>query len=28
VPLPKEFRRHTLHPFRNPDSNCMQPLLL
>jgi hypothetical protein len=28
VPLPKEFRRHTLHPFRNPDSNSMQSLLL
>ncbi|HTS09516.1 MAG TPA: hypothetical protein VMP68_28385 [Candidatus Eisenbacteria bacterium] len=23
VPLPKEFQRHTLHPFRNPDSNSM-----
>jgi hypothetical protein len=28
VPLPKEFRRHTLHPFRNPDSNSVQSLLL
>jgi hypothetical protein len=28
VPLPEEFRRHTLHPFRNPDSNSMQSLLL
>jgi hypothetical protein len=28
VPLPTEFRRHTLHPFRNPDSNSVQPLLL
>jgi hypothetical protein len=26
--LPKEFRRHTLHPFRNPDSNSAQSLLL
>jgi hypothetical protein len=28
VPLPEEFRRHTLHPFRNPDSNSMESLLL
>ena len=28
VPLPKEFRRHTLHPFRNPESNSMESLLL
>ena len=28
VPLPKAFRRHTLHPFRNPGSNGMRPLLL
>jgi hypothetical protein len=24
LPLPKEFRDHTLHPFRSPDSgNCL-----
>lgn len=28
VPLPKEFRRHTLHPFRKPDSSSMESLLL
>jgi hypothetical protein len=28
VPLPKEFRRHTLHPFRNPESKSMESLLL
>jgi hypothetical protein len=28
VQLPKEFRRHTLHPFRNPESNSMESLLL
>ena len=28
VLLPKEFRRHTLYPFRNPDSNSVQSLLL
>jgi hypothetical protein len=28
VPLPEEFRRHTLHPFRNPDSNSVESLLL
>jgi hypothetical protein len=28
VPLPEVFRRHTLHPFRNPDSNSMESLLL
>jgi hypothetical protein len=28
VRLPKEFRRHTLHPFRNPESNSMESLLL
>ena len=28
VPLPKEFHRHILHPFRNPESNSMESLLL
>jgi hypothetical protein len=26
LPLPKEFRDHTLHPFRNPDSGSCLPL--
>jgi hypothetical protein len=26
LPLPKEFRDHTLHPFRNPDSGICLPL--
>jgi cobaltochelatase CobN len=28
LPLPKEFRRHTLHPFHNPDSLSGVPLIL
>jgi hypothetical protein len=28
VQLPKEFRLHTLHPFRNPESSSMESLLL
>ena len=28
VQLPKEFRRYILHPFRNPESNSMESLLL
>jgi cobaltochelatase CobN len=27
LPLPKQFRSHTLHPFRNIDSRSGQPLV-